>query len=66
MSKISFEAFCVEYYASHAGIAGAEAYRCFDASGLLKVLDEDYEDLHGMSWEALMPMFDQYLRVTAK
>jgi len=66
LSKISFKAFCVEYYASHAGIAGAEAYRRFDASGLLKVLDEDYEDLHGMSWEALMPMFDQYLGVKTK
>jgi len=30
MSKISFKAFCVEYYASHAGIAGAEAYRIAD------------------------------------
>jgi len=34
MSKISFKAFCIEYYASHAGIARAEAYRRFDESGL--------------------------------
>jgi len=41
MSKISFKAFCVEYYASPAGVAGAEAYRCFDEAGLLKVLGEE-------------------------
>ena len=66
MSKISFKAFCIEFYASHAGVTGAEAYRRFEESGLLKVLDEDYEDLHGMGWEALMQMFDQYLGVKKK
>jgi hypothetical protein len=33
----------------------------FSESGLLKTLDDDYEDLHGLGWEALMPMFDEYL-----
>ena len=61
MSRISFKSFCVEKYASHIGKAGAEVYALFSASGLLKVLDEDYEDLHGMGWEVLMPMFDEYL-----
>lgn len=61
MSRTSFKAFCIEYYARHAGMTGAEAYRRFDESGLLKVLDDDYEDLHGMGWEALMPLFDRYL-----
>ena len=60
------KAFCIEFYASHAGVTGAEAYRRFEKSGLLKALDEDYEDLHGMSWEALMQMFDQYLGVKKK
>ena len=61
MSTLSFKSFCIEKYASHIGTSGAEVYSIFDGSGLLKVLDEDYEDLHGMSWEALMPMFDEYL-----
>ena len=61
MSKISFKAFCVEKYATYSGMIGAEAYALFSKSGLLKILDDDYEDLHGLGWEALMPMFDQYL-----
>lgn len=61
MSRTSFKTFCIEYYAHHAGIAGVEAYRRFADSGLLKVLDDDYEDLHGLGWEALIPLFDQYL-----
>ncbi len=66
MSQTSFKTFCIELYARHANVTGAEAYRRFAESGLLKILDEDYEDLHGMGWEALMPMFDQYLEGTAK
>ena len=63
---MSFKTFCIEFYAQHANITGAEAYRRFVESGLLKVLSDDYEDLHGMGWEALMPMFDQYLGVGLK
>jgi len=63
MSLASFQAFCVEQYASHSHSTGAEVYRRFTDSGLLKVLHDDYEDLHGLGWEALMPMFDQYLGV---
>ena len=66
MSQMSFKTFCIEFYAQHANITGAEAYRRFVESGLLKVLSDDYEDLHGMGWEALMPMFDQYLGVGLK
>lgn len=66
MSKTSFKTFCIEYYARHAGIEGADVYRLFAESGLLKVLDDDYEDLHGLGWEALMPMFDEFLQGGAK
>ena len=39
----------------------------FSESGLLKTLDDDSEDLHGLGGEALMPMFDEYLgRATPK
>ena len=61
MSKLSFKSFCIEYYAKHAGITGVAAYAFFDRSGLTKTLDDDYEDLHGLGWEALMPIFDRYL-----
>ena len=61
MSRLSFKSFCIEYYAKHAGITGAAAYELFEKSGLIKTLDDDYEDLYGLGWEALMPIFDQYL-----
>lgn len=61
MSKTSFKAFCVEFYANHTGRTGPEVYDEFKRTGLLKELDDDYEDLHGMGMEALMQMFDEYL-----
>ena len=38
-------------------------YRIFEKSGLLQLLDEDYEALHGMSMEHMMHFIDQYLGV---
>ncbi len=61
MSKTTFKTFCVEFYANHVDKTGPEVYAEFEKSGLLKELDEDYEDLHGMGMEALMQLFDQYL-----
>lgn len=61
MSKISFKTFCIEFYANHTGKTGPEVYEEFEKSGLLKELDDDYEDLHGMGMEALMQIFDDYL-----
>lgn len=61
MSKLSFTAFCIELYAEHIGKYSTEVYRIFENSGLLDMLDEDYEDLHGMSFEYLMRFFDSYL-----
>ena len=61
MSKTSFKAFCVEYYANHTGKTGPEVYEEFERSGLLKELENDYEDLHGMGMEALMQLFDERL-----
>ena len=61
MSKTSFTAFCVEFYANHVGKTGPEVYAEFEKSGLFRELDEDYEDLHGMGMEALMQLFDERL-----
>jgi hypothetical protein len=49
-------------YSEHSGLPSPEVFRMFRDSGLLKMLDTDYEDLHGMSWEYLMRMFDDYLK----
>jgi len=61
MSKTSFKAFCVEYYANHTGKTGPEVYDEFERSGLLNELENDYEDLHGMGMESLMQLFDERL-----
>ena len=61
MSKISFITFCVEYYAEHIGKTGAEVYELFKKEGVLDLLENDYEDLHGMGMEYLMQMIGEYL-----
>ena len=65
MSKISFIAFCVEHYTSHTNKPGSEIYRLFKKEKLLDMLNEDYDDLHGMSMEYLMQFFDNYLEGAA-
>ena len=38
MSKLSFKSFCIEFYVRHIGSTGADVYRMFSESGLLKTL----------------------------
>ncbi|MCM1322505.1 MAG: DUF3791 domain-containing protein [Bacteroides sp.] len=61
MSKVSFIAFCLEYYAEHIGKMSSEVYALFKKEGVLAMLEEDYGDLHGMSMEYLMQFIDEYL-----
>ncbi|MDR1695251.1 MAG: DUF3791 domain-containing protein [Endomicrobium sp.] len=62
MSLLSFEIFCIEFYAEHTGSTGPQVYKKFADSGLLAALKTEYEDLHGMSFEYLMRFFDDYLQ----
>ena len=64
MSKISFKAFCIEFYAAHIGVSSPTVYQLFDESGLLLLIENDYDDLHGMSMEYLVGFFDDYLKGT--
>jgi hypothetical protein len=48
-------------YAEHSGLSSPAVFALFKDSGLLQMLEDDYEDLHGMSWEYLMGLFDEYL-----
>jgi hypothetical protein len=61
MSKTSFIVFSTELYADSKGLPAPEVYQLFKSSHLLDMLASDYEDLHGMSWEYLLPMYDEYL-----
>lgn len=63
MSKISFISFCVEYYAAHVNKSSEEVYALFKKEKLLDMLENDYDDLHGIGMEYLMQMFDEYLGV---
>jgi len=61
MSELSFKTFCIEFYSKHIQKPGSMVYELFRISGLLDMLEKDYEDLHGMGQEALMRFFDEYL-----
>ena len=61
MSKTSFKAFCIEYYAEHTQQSSDKVYELFKSTKLLDLLDSDYGDLHGMGLEYLMQFFDEYL-----
>ena len=61
MSRLSFQAFCIEFYSRHIQKPSPVVYAMFKESGLLELLKTDYEDLHGVGMEALMQFFDEYL-----
>ncbi len=61
MSKLSFVAFCVEYYAEHTNQPSEKVYELFKKEKVLDLLRDDYDDLHGMSMEYMMQLIDQYL-----
>ena len=61
MSRTSFKIYCMEFYADHLQKPSPDVYRMFCESGLLDMLDSDYEDLHGMSIEYLLQFFDEFL-----
>jgi len=54
MSRLSFKAFCIEFYSHHVQKSSDELYEIFEREGILELLDSDYEDLHGMSMEYMM------------
>jgi len=63
LSKISFQTFCVEHYSQHIQKDSTEVYKMFVNKGVLDLLSNDYEDLHGMGMEYLMQFIDEYLGV---
>ena len=42
-----------------------EVYVLFQREGLLQLLRDDYDDLHGMSMEYMMQFCDEYLERVA-
>ena len=60
MSVLSFRTYCIENYAEPSGKTSSEVYNLCAQHGLLKMLQDDYEDLHGMGKEYLMDFFDKW------
>ena len=60
MSKLSFQTFCIEFYSYHIKKSSDEVYKLFEQNGVLRLLDEDYEDLHGMGMEYMIQFIDEY------
>ena len=58
----SFIVMCVEQYASYKQKKSREVYRDMLKKHVIKELKEDYEDLHGMSFEYLNDFFDSLLK----
>ena len=48
-----FIVMCIEQYASSENKSGKEVYKELKEQGVMKLLNSDYEDLHGMSTEYL-------------
>ena len=61
MSRISFISFCVGYYAKHINKSSNEVYELFKQEKVLDLLENDYDDLHGMGMEYIIQLIDEYL-----
>lgn len=61
MSRLSFKLFCIEKYADKKNISGNEVYKLFENAGILRMLDEDYEILHGHGFEYVLGDIEKIL-----
>lgn len=58
MSRLSFKAYCIELYADRISKPGNEVYALFENNGILQMLDEDYDILHGHGFEYILNDID--------
>ena len=61
MSRLSFKTFCIELYAERKSILSSEAYKLFEKHGILKMLDEDYDILHGHGFDYVLHDIEQII-----
>ena len=61
MSRLSFKAFCIELYADHKSMPSNEVYTLFEKNGILQMLDDDYDILHGHGFEYVINDIEQIL-----
>ena len=61
MSRLTFKTFCIELYAERKSILSSNAYALFEKNGILKMLDEDYDILHGHGFDYLLHDIEQII-----
>jgi len=61
MSRLSFKTFCIELYADHKSIPSNEVYSLFEKNGIIQMLDEDYDVLHGHGFEYIIHDIEQIM-----
>ena len=61
MSRLSFKAFCIEKYADYKSLPSNEVYTLFENNGIIKMLDDDYDILHGHGFEYIIQDIDDIL-----
>jgi hypothetical protein len=61
MSRLSFKTFCIELYADRTAIPSNEVYALFEKNGILRMLDEDYELLHGHGFDYVLSDIEQIM-----
>jgi hypothetical protein len=62
MSRLSFKVFCIELYADRKLIPSNEVYTLFENKGILKMLDDDYDILHGHGFDYVIIDIDQIMQ----
>jgi len=58
MSRLSFKAFCIELFADYKSMPSSDVFALFEKYGILKMLDEDYNELHGHGFEYVIQDID--------
>jgi hypothetical protein len=61
MSRLSFKTFCIEKYADYKAIPSNEIFTLFENNGIIKMLDEDYDVLHGPGFDYVLHDIEQII-----
>ena len=61
MSRLSFKTFCIELYADQKSIPSNEVYSLFEKNGIIQMLDDDYEILHGHGFNYIIQDIEEIL-----
>jgi len=59
MSRLSFKTFCIELYADYKSMPSTEVYALFAQNGILNMLDDDYNVLHGHGFDYVLRDIEQ-------